>query len=187
VNPADTEFLYLTTTGRRTGQPREIEIWFTEREKRYYVIAEHLWETHWVQNLQAEPRVSVRVGNQTFAARGRVIDGTAEAELLEAIRELSEKKYGWGDGLVVEIDPDHAPASAPHPPLSPGGDGDCNPPLGAGRRKGPKLPPFERRLRRRSPVLGGGSEGGKTPLCCLASALQGLDLEAGPQSLTPGQ
>jgi hypothetical protein len=24
-------YLYLTTTGRVTGQPREIEIWFTER------------------------------------------------------------------------------------------------------------------------------------------------------------
>jgi hypothetical protein len=23
-------YLYLTTTGRVTGQPREIEIWFTE-------------------------------------------------------------------------------------------------------------------------------------------------------------
>ena len=32
-------FLYLTTIGRRTGLPREIEIWFTERDGRYYVIA----------------------------------------------------------------------------------------------------------------------------------------------------
>ena len=31
------EFLYLTTTGRRSGQPREIEIWFTSRDGRYYL------------------------------------------------------------------------------------------------------------------------------------------------------
>jgi len=34
-------FLYLTTVGRRTGLSREIEIWFTERDGRFYIIAEH--------------------------------------------------------------------------------------------------------------------------------------------------
>ncbi|MBI3800677.1 MAG: nitroreductase family deazaflavin-dependent oxidoreductase [Deltaproteobacteria bacterium] len=32
-------YLYLTTTGRRSGQPREIEIWFTQCAGQYYVIA----------------------------------------------------------------------------------------------------------------------------------------------------
>jgi hypothetical protein len=34
------EHLYPTTTGRRTGLPGEIEIWFTRSRGRYYVIAE---------------------------------------------------------------------------------------------------------------------------------------------------
>ena len=105
MKPGEAEFLYLTTTGRRSGRPREIEIWFTEREGRYYVIAEHLEEAHWVQNLRADPRVSVRVADGVVAARARVVDATAEPALHERIRELSEKKYGWGDGLVVEIAP----------------------------------------------------------------------------------
>jgi hypothetical protein len=29
-------YLYLTTTGRVTGQAREIEIWFTERDGHFY-------------------------------------------------------------------------------------------------------------------------------------------------------
>jgi deazaflavin-dependent oxidoreductase (nitroreductase family) len=103
VRPGETEFLYLTTTGRRTGRPREIEIWFTRRDGRYYLIAEHLWETHWVQNLLADPRVSVRVGDEAFAARARVIAADAEADLRQQVQELSEGKYGWGDGLVVEL------------------------------------------------------------------------------------
>ena len=102
-------FLYLTTIGRRSGQPREIEIWFTEREGRYYLIAEHLEETHWVQNLRADPRVRVRLGDARFDARARVVDAGAEPGLCEAVQELSEKKYGWGDGLIVEIAPDPAP------------------------------------------------------------------------------
>src|SRR5262249_46288221 len=66
VNPGGTEFLSLTTTGRRTGQPREIEIWFTERAGLYYVVAEHLRETQWVQNIVADPRVRVRVADADF-------------------------------------------------------------------------------------------------------------------------
>ena len=103
---AGPQFLYLTTTGRRSGQPREIEIWFTARAGRYYVISEHREEASWVRNLTAEPRVHVRVGRATFAARARVIDDRAEPTLNGAVQELSEKKYGWGEGLVVELTPD---------------------------------------------------------------------------------
>src|SRR5262249_33948567 len=110
VSAGAAEFLYLTTTGRRTGLSREIEIWFTEHRGRYYVIAEHRWDARWVQNLQAEPRASVRLGDRVFAARTRVVT-VEEPELLESVRTLSEKKYGWGDGLVVELAPER-PASA---------------------------------------------------------------------------
>jgi deazaflavin-dependent oxidoreductase (nitroreductase family) len=106
VKPGETEFLYLTTTGRRTGQPREIEIWFTQHAGRYYLIAEHRWETHWVQNVAADPRVRVRVGGQEFQARARVIDGDADPAVHTSAQELSERKYGWGDGLVVELTPE---------------------------------------------------------------------------------
>jgi deazaflavin-dependent oxidoreductase (nitroreductase family) len=113
VKAGETEFLYLATTGRRSGQPREIEIWFTHRDGRYYVIAEHRWDTHWVQNLVADPRVRVRVGREEFPARGRVIDAAADPVTHEVAQELSEKKYGWGDGLVVELTPEEPSASPP--------------------------------------------------------------------------
>jgi deazaflavin-dependent oxidoreductase (nitroreductase family) len=106
VKPGEIEFLYLTTIGRRSGQPREIEIWFTQHDGRYYLIAEHRWETQWVQNLLAEPRVRVRVGDEEFRARARVAHADAEPVSHAAAQELSEKKYGWGDGLVVELTPE---------------------------------------------------------------------------------
>jgi deazaflavin-dependent oxidoreductase (nitroreductase family) len=111
VKSGETEFLYLTTIGRRSGQRREIEIWFTERAGRYYVIAEHLWDAHWVQNILAQPRVTVRVGDEPLEANARVIEADVEPELQQAVRDLSEKKYGWGDGLVVELTPDRLSAS----------------------------------------------------------------------------
>jgi deazaflavin-dependent oxidoreductase (nitroreductase family) len=104
---ADPEVLYLTTKGRHSGQPREIEIWFTARAGRYYVISEHRTDAAWVQNLTAEPRVLVRVGDATFKARARIVEERAEAELAAAVQELSERKYGWGEGLVVELTPEN--------------------------------------------------------------------------------
>jgi deazaflavin-dependent oxidoreductase (nitroreductase family) len=68
-----TQYLYLTTTGRRSGRPREIEIWFTQRGGCYYLVAEHRERAQWVRNLTVTPRVGVRVGRRSFAARARVV------------------------------------------------------------------------------------------------------------------
>jgi deazaflavin-dependent oxidoreductase (nitroreductase family) len=105
VTAGDAEFLYLTTTGRRSGQPREIEIWFTRHESRYYLIAEHRDSANWVQNLCANPEVHIRVAASSFEAKARVMEVKAEPALCKQIQALSEKKYGWGDGLIVEITP----------------------------------------------------------------------------------
>ena len=105
MTAGDAEFLYLTTTGRRSGQPREIEIWFTRHERRYYVIAEHRDQANWVQNLRANPQVQVRVAGSSIEGTARVMDAKAERTLWRRIQALSEKKYGWGDGLIVEITP----------------------------------------------------------------------------------
>lgn len=95
-------YLYLTTTGRRSGLPREAELWFTQRAGRYYVIAEDRERAHWVRNILADARVGWRVGERTFTGRGRIVDG----RLGIVVQALSAEKYGWGDGLVVELAPD---------------------------------------------------------------------------------
>ncbi len=106
---AEAPHLYFTTTGRRTGRPREIEIWFTRRDGRYYLVAEHGERAGWVLNLRADPRVRWRVGDVAFAGRARVVDAAAEPELSATVQRLSAEKYGWGDGLVVELAPDADP------------------------------------------------------------------------------
>jgi deazaflavin-dependent oxidoreductase (nitroreductase family) len=99
------QYLYLTTTGRRSGLPREIEIWFTHRAGRYYVIAETGAKAQWVQNLLANPQVRWRVAGMVFNGRARVVDATSEPVLKETVQALSQQKYGWGEGLVVELAP----------------------------------------------------------------------------------
>src|ERR1044072_6343243 len=61
------KYLYLTTRGRKTGRPREIEIWFTHHGGCFYVIAEYA-TSNWVKNLQSDPAVQVKVGDQKFSA-----------------------------------------------------------------------------------------------------------------------
>ena len=91
MTAGDAEFLYLTTTGRRSGQPREIEIWFTHHEGRYYLIAEHRDQANWVQNLRANPQVHARVAGSSFEATARVTDAHSGAGAMQtysgALRE----------------------------------------------------------------------------------------------------
>lgn len=99
-------YLYLTTMGRRSGLPREIEIWFTEHGGRFYLIAEHGERAQWVRNIVADPHVRVRVGTRAFTGVARPVSAEREPELVRAVKELSDTKYGWSDGLVVEIAPE---------------------------------------------------------------------------------
>lgn len=103
---SEAQYLYLTTIGRRSGEPREIEIWFTTHGERYYLIAEHREQTQWVKNIRHNPHITFRVGDRSFTGQGRVLEEAREAELWQSVRALSEKKYGWSDGLVVELSPD---------------------------------------------------------------------------------
>jgi deazaflavin-dependent oxidoreductase (nitroreductase family) len=104
ANNTDQAYLYLTTVGRRTGLPHEIEIWFTRRDGTYYVIAEYA-TSHWVQNLRANAQVTVRLGGERFSATARILNPDAEPELYASVQQLSRDKYGWGDGVVVELKP----------------------------------------------------------------------------------
>ena len=108
VRPAagdEQEFLYLTTRGRKTGHERRIEIWFTRRGRCFYLVSEHGARAHWVQNLLIEPRVRWRVGTVRLAGRARVVRVETAPALVRDIQARSREKYGWGDGLVVELDP----------------------------------------------------------------------------------
>jgi hypothetical protein len=84
--------------------PREIEIWFTHHQGRFYLIAEYA-TSNWIQNLVACPEVQIRVaGNNIKALAGVVPLGSG---LSRAVQQLSRDKYGWGDGLIVELTPEN--------------------------------------------------------------------------------
>ncbi len=102
------QFLYLTTKGWRTGEKHQVEIWFVDHKRSYYIVSEMKERAHWVQNIKHDPSVKFRVGKKTFAGLARTLDKKAELKLLAAVKKLMESKYKWGDGLIVELTPSQA-------------------------------------------------------------------------------
>ncbi len=101
-------YLYLTTTGHKTGKAHEIEIWFVWHEGAYYLVSGNREKAHWVQNIQHEPAVRFRVGAAHYDGTARTVtDETDPTEnaLMQAIRALMDAKYDWSDGLIVELKP----------------------------------------------------------------------------------
>lgn len=99
------QYLYLTTKGWKTGNPHEIEIWYVAYTGAYYLVSEREHGAHWVQNVEHNPSVTFRVGDQTFYGKARTIDRQAEPELARQVTALMDTKYEWSDGLIVELMP----------------------------------------------------------------------------------
>jgi deazaflavin-dependent oxidoreductase (nitroreductase family) len=93
------EFCYLTTTGRRSGRPHEIEIWFVLHGGRLYMISGGGRGSDWVRNLIADERVTVRVDGREFAGAARIVDRSEDDGV--ARRMLAEKYQGWRAGMPL--------------------------------------------------------------------------------------
>jgi deazaflavin-dependent oxidoreductase (nitroreductase family) len=86
----DLDYAYLTTTGRVTGRPHEIEIWFALHAGTAYVLSGGGDRSDWVRNLIVDPAVQIRIGDDVRAASARVVTDPDEAELA---RDLLVQKY----------------------------------------------------------------------------------------------
>ena len=94
------QFCYLTTTGRRTGRPHTIEIWFAVQDGVLYLLAERGDRSDWVRNLRVQAAVEVRLGAETRPGRARVVDDPAEAD--RARRAVAAKYEDWREGEPLE-------------------------------------------------------------------------------------
>ena len=87
---AELDFCYVTTTGRRSGKPHTIEIWFALLEGVVYVLSGDGGGSDWVKNLGEHPTVGLRIGDRDLICQARLIDDPAEDELA---RRLLFDKY----------------------------------------------------------------------------------------------
>ena len=96
---AKEEYCYLTTCGRKTGNPHEIEIWFGVVENTIYLLSGGGDESDWVKNLRATPEATIRIGKYMFPVTARFVSDTTEEAI---IRPLMATKYNeWQEGQVL--------------------------------------------------------------------------------------
>jgi deazaflavin-dependent oxidoreductase (nitroreductase family) len=90
---------HLQTTGRSTGRPRTIEIWFGTDGERLYLLAGGRHGAHWVRNLIVDPRVRVRIGGRSLTGVARVIEGDEREPLARQL--LAAKYQRWSAGMPL--------------------------------------------------------------------------------------
>jgi deazaflavin-dependent oxidoreductase (nitroreductase family) len=103
---ASADYLYLTTTGRESGKPRTVELWFVVHRGKLYMVSENPLKTNWVRNLQKEPRVGVRIESAEMVGMARVLD-PAEQPLWDTVCRAACEKYNEPEpwGTPIEITP----------------------------------------------------------------------------------
>jgi deazaflavin-dependent oxidoreductase (nitroreductase family) len=97
---AKEDFCYLTTTGRVTGRPHEIEIWFSlvPETRTLYMLSGGGDRSDWVRNLRRDPAVAVRIAGKELSGRAR---GARDAEEDELARRLLVEKYESSPGRLA--------------------------------------------------------------------------------------
>ncbi len=93
-------FYYLTTTGRRTHQPHEIEIWFARQGETVYLLSGGRVGSDWVRNLRREPRVTVHIGDVTHHALARALEPGTDEDALARRLLLAKYQTPGGDDLT---------------------------------------------------------------------------------------
>ena len=94
-------FCYLTTTGRLTGRPHIIKVWFELDGHTLYMLSGGRASSDWVKNISRSPEVAVRIGDYSFRGLGRVVedpkeDALARKLLLDKYQRSSDDLTRWG-------------------------------------------------------------------------------------------
>ena len=96
---ADAGVLDLQTTGRVTGEPHVVELWFAARDDRVAFLAGGRDHADWVRNLRANGEADVTIGGRRFAGRVDWVEGTARET---GVRQALAAKYqGWSEGRAL--------------------------------------------------------------------------------------
>jgi deazaflavin-dependent oxidoreductase (nitroreductase family) len=89
--------LLLTSTGRRSGQPRTAPVLFLRDGARVVVIGSNAGNTNapaWSHNLKANPDAEIEIGGERGLVRARVAEGEERAELW---RKMNAQYDGFDD------------------------------------------------------------------------------------------
>ena len=91
----------LVTIGRKTGQPRTVELRFLYRDGSFYATSSRIQGKHWCQNMLKNPAVDIKVqGEKLHCIAAQVSDEVLRREIL-TLRDSPAQL----DRVVFEIKP----------------------------------------------------------------------------------
>ncbi|NLG23241.1 MAG: nitroreductase family deazaflavin-dependent oxidoreductase [Actinomycetales bacterium] len=93
----DAPFAYLTTTGRVSGRPHRIEIWFALDGQRVFLMSGGRDRSDWVKNLMVTPEATVEIAGVRRSGRAVVVGTESPDDALA--RRLLVSKYQRRDEL----------------------------------------------------------------------------------------
>lgn len=103
-------FCYLTTTGRVSGRPHTIEIWFALSEQTLYLLFGGLERSDWVKNAWRQPNVTVKIADMVLTGHARPVNDAEEDALAchligEKYHKSEEDLDAWlRSALPVSVD-----------------------------------------------------------------------------------
>lgn len=90
--------IYLTTRGRRTGNPHKVELWFAISGDKIYLSHEGPY-TDWMKNILKDSRVRFKIGGTLFRGKACIVKSGEAFEIGKHVLYL--KYYGKASESVI--------------------------------------------------------------------------------------
>jgi hypothetical protein len=99
ADTANEKYIYLTTKGRRTGNPHMVELWFAIADGRVYLSHEGK-TTDWMKNILKDNHVEFKIRGNRYAGRAKIV-GRGDA-FEKGKNALYHKYYGKASKDVID-------------------------------------------------------------------------------------
>jgi deazaflavin-dependent oxidoreductase (nitroreductase family) len=99
----------LETTGRKSGQKRVTPVGNGLRGDTFWIVTEHGWSSAYVKNIQADPRVRVKVGRRWRSGAAHILPDDDPYERMRMLRRPANDaavRLVGTEHLVIRVDLD---------------------------------------------------------------------------------
>ena len=94
---------HLTTIGRKTGQPRTVELRLLYFNGNFYATSSKIEGKHWCQNMIRNPVVEIAARDEKLSCTARPVTDEALRQRILVLRDSPPQLHR----VVFEITPDH--------------------------------------------------------------------------------
>lgn len=84
----------ITVTGRKSGRPISIPVWFVLDDERLYLLPVSGSDTQWYKNVLTNPSIRIDAGGAEGKFKAAPL---TDAKQVSSVVEKFRKKYGAGD------------------------------------------------------------------------------------------